>query len=128
MRQGFSFAYNAPALATLVTILGMKKKTTTKAGVLPLGDRVLVQPLSPDEQSVRRASGIIIPETVDRERPEQGKVIAVGPGKYEDGKLIPVRVKVGDTVVFSKYGYDEVKIDGREYFILKEDSLLAVIK
>lgn len=106
----------------------MKKKTTTKAGVLPLGDRVLVKPLSVDEQSVRRASGIIIPETVDRERPEQGKVIAVGPGKYEDGKLIPVRVRVGDTVVFSKYGYDEVKIDGTEYFILKEDSLLAIIK
>ncbi len=106
----------------------MKKKTTTRAGVLPLGDRVLVQPLSADERSVRRTSGIIIPETVDRERPEQGKIIAVGPGKYEDGKLIPVRVRVGDTVVFSKYGYDEVKINGTEYFILKEDSLLAIIK
>jgi chaperonin GroES len=106
----------------------MKKKTAKKTGIQPLGDRVVLQPLSADEMSVKRASGIIIPETIDRERPEQGKVVAVGPGRYEDGKLVPVRVKVGDIVVFSKYGYDEIKIDGAEYYILKEDSVLAVIK
>ncbi|QQR82792.1 co-chaperone GroES [Candidatus Campbellbacteria bacterium] len=99
-----------------------------KEGVTPLGDRVLLKPLSADEYATKRASGIIIPETVDKERPEQGKVIAVGPGRYDDGVLVPMRVKVGDTVVFSKYGYDEIKIDGVEYFILKEESILAVIK
>ncbi|MCR4274886.1 MAG: co-chaperone GroES [Candidatus Campbellbacteria bacterium] len=104
------------------------KKTEKKSSVIPLGDRVLLKPLSTDEYGTKRASGIIIPETVDKERPEQGKIIAVGPGRYGDGKLVPVRVKVGDTVVFSKYGYDEIKIDGVEYFILKEDSILAVIK
>lgn len=110
------------------------KKATKKSpkkvvahGLQPLGDRVLVRPLSADELGIRRASGIIIPETVDKERPEQGKVIAVGGGRYEDGKLIPVRVKVGDTVVFSKYGYDEVKYQGVDYFILKEDGILAII-
>ncbi|GMU74283.1 MAG: 10 kDa chaperonin [Candidatus Campbellbacteria bacterium] len=106
----------------------MKKKTNAKSGIQPLGDRVLLRPLASEERATKRASGIIIPETVDHERPEQGKIIAVGPGRYEDGKLIPVRVKVGDTVVFSKYGFDEVKIDGVEYYILKEDAILAVIK
>lgn len=106
----------------------MKKKESKKAGIVPLGDRVLLKPLSADDYATKRSSGIIIPETVSHERPEQGTIVAVGPGRYEDGKLIPVRVKIGDTVVFSKYGYDEVKIDGVEYYILKEDSILAVIK
>lgn len=104
------------------------KKETKKNGkmvLVPLADRVLVQPLPKEEVT---ASGIIIPDTVSKEKPEQGTVVAVGEGKYEDGKLIPLRVKVGDVVVFSKYGYDEVKLDGEEYFILREDSLLAVIK
>ncbi len=100
---------------------------TKKGSIIPLGDRVLLKPLSADEYATKRASGIIIPETVDKERPEQGRVVAVGPGTYDDGVLVPVRVQVGDTVVFSKYGYDEVKIDGVEYYILKEDSILAVI-
>jgi len=69
-----------------------------------------------------------IPETVDKEKPEQGKVVAVGEGHYDDGKLIPVRVKVGDRVLFSKYGYDDVKIGDEEYYILKEENILAVIK
>jgi chaperonin GroES len=103
-------------------------KQTKKVGVAPLGDRVLLKPLSVDECDTKRASGIIIPETIDKEKPEQGIVVAVGPGKYDDGTLVPVRVRVGDTVVFSKYGYDEIKIDGVEYFILKEESILAVIK
>ncbi len=103
-------------------------KQNKKPSIVPLADRVLVRPLSPDEMGTKRASGIIIPETVDKERPEQAEVIAVGPGKFEDGKLTPMRVKVGDRVVFSKYGYDEIKIDGEEYFILKEDNILAIIK
>ncbi|NQV88237.1 MAG: co-chaperone GroES [Parcubacteria group bacterium] len=104
----------------------MKKENENKSKITPLGDRVLIKPFIKEDK--KTSSGIIIPDTVDKEKPEQGKVIAVGSGKYEDGKFIPVNVKVGDTVVFSKYGYDEVKIEEEEYYILKEDSLLAIIK
>lgn len=93
----------------------------------PLGDRVVVKPADNNEEKVS-ASGIIIPETVDKEKPAKGKVVAVGAGKYDDGELIPMQVKVGQTVLFSKYGYDEVKVDGVEYYILSESQILAVIK
>ncbi len=97
---------------------------------MPLGDRVLLKPLTAEERGKKLPSGIIIPDTVDKEKPEQGKIIAVGPGKWnEDGDTrVPLSVKVGDTVVFSKYGYDEVKIEGEEYYILSESNILAVIK
>lgn len=95
---------------------------------MPLGDRVLVRPGFPDEAK-KTKSGIIIPETVNKERPEQGEVIAVGEGKTtDDGKIIPMKVKIGDRILFSKYGPDEVKIEDTEYYILREDSILAVIK
>ncbi len=94
--------------------------------IMPLGDRVLVKPKGEDNVE-KTKSGIYIPETVEKEKPEEGTVVAVGAGRFEDGKRVPLSVKVGDTVMFSKYGYDEVKIDGAEYFILKEDSILAVI-
>jgi chaperonin GroES len=103
-------------------------KTDTRSGelsILPLADRVVVKPITKEEKS---SFGIIIPETADKERPAKGVVVAVGPGKTEDGKLFPVTVKIGQTVLFSKYGYDEVKIDGEEYFILTESSILAIIK
>lgn len=100
------------------------RKTAPK--IVPLADRVLVKPQVQDEE--RTASGIYIPETAKKEKPEQGEVIAVGEGRYEDGKLMPLRVKVGDLVMFSKYGYDEVKVDGQDYFILKEENILAIIK
>lgn len=99
-----------------------------KLNITPLHDRVLVRPLSPEELGSKTASGIIIPETVDKEKPEQGEVIAVGEGRYEDGKLVKPAVKIGDRVVFSKFGYDEVKVDGEEYYILKEENILAIIK
>src|SRR3989338_4573271 len=103
----------------------MKKKneSSSKISVHPLADRVLLEPLDVEEKN---ASGIIIPDTVSKEKPEHGKVVAVGPGKYnEDGdERVPLSVKVGDTVLFSKYGYDEVKIDGEEYFILREENIL----
>jgi len=98
-----------------------------KTKVVPIGDRVLLKPLSLKDVESKTDSGIIIPDTVDREKPEQGTVIAVGQGHYEDGKLIPIQVKVGDRVVFSKYGFDEVKVGDEEYYILKEDNILAVI-
>lgn len=94
--------------------------------VTPLADRVVVRPLV--EEASLRPSGIYIPETADKERPQEGTVVAVGPGAYDDGALVPMRVKVGDTVMFSKYGYDEVKVDGVEYFVVKEENILAVIK
>jgi len=100
----------------------MAKKLSLK----PLGDRIVVKPSEKDGEK-KLASGIIIPETVDKEKPMKGEVIAVGAGKYEDGKRVPMQVKIGDTVLFSKYGYDEVKIDGQEYFILSESSILAVL-
>lgn len=106
-----------------------KKAGTSSIGVLPLGDRVVIKPLSAEEMGRKLPSGIIIPETIDKEKPEQGKVVAVGPGKKnEDGKLVPLSVKVGERVMFSKYGYDEVKIGGVEYYIVQESNILAVIK
>jgi chaperonin GroES len=98
-----------------------------KNNITPLGDRVLVKPVSEDEK--KSASGIIIPETIDKEKPQQGKVVAVGEGRVtDDGKVLPVSVKKGDTIIFSKYGPDEIKVDGEEYYILSESSILAVIK
>jgi len=106
----------------------MSATATTKKKIMPLGDRVLVKPMSADDTK-KTASGIIIPETVSKEKPEQGKVIAVGTGRTTDeGKVLPMAVKVGDTVVFSKYGPDEIKVEGEEYYIIREDSILAVIK
>lgn len=90
----------------------------------PLADRVIVKPI---EESEVTMSGIILPDTMDKEKPEKGEVIAVGPGKYEDGKLIPMGVKVGDKVVFKKYSPDEVSIGDVDYLILSESDLLAVI-
>src|SRR3989344_1362378 len=99
----------------------------SKKNIIPLGDRVLVQATSGEDK--KTASGIIIPETVDKEKPEIGKVIAVGVGRTnDDGKVIPLKVKKGDTVLFSKFGPDEIKIDGEEYLILSESNILAIIK
>jgi chaperonin GroES len=84
--------------------------------------------VKPEEKGeTKSASGFIIPESADKERPARGTVMAVGPGKSEDGKVMPMNVKVGDEVLFSKYGYDEVKINGQEYFILSESSILGII-
>lgn len=94
---------------------------------MPLGDRIVVKP-SDKEGEKMLASGIIIPETIDKEKPAQGTVVAVGPGKYDDGVLIPMQVKVGDTVLFGKYNFDEVKVDGQEYYILSEANVLGVVK
>lgn len=97
--------------------------------IKPLGDRAVVRPLTDEEAGTVSASGIIIPDTVKKEKAEQGVVVAVGAGKWdEDGeKRIPMEVKVGDKVLFSKYGYDEVKVDEQDYFIVGESSILAVL-
>ena len=111
----------------------MRKKTIKmKAQIKPFGDRVLIRPFT--EDALRQAQGkkssldLILPESVTKEKSAQGKVLAVGEGKWVEGKLVPIRLKVGDVVVFSKYGYDEVQQDGEELYLLKEDNILAVIK
>ena len=92
--------------------------------IVPLSDHILLEPLREE----RRKGGIILPDTVDKERPEKGKVIAVGPGKLnKDGKRVPIEVKKGQTVLFKKYGPDEIKINDKEYLIAKEEDILAII-
>lgn len=99
-----------------------------KINITPLGDRVLVLPLNEEEKGGKTKSGIIIPDTVDKEKSERGKVVAVGEGKLnEAGKRVPLSVKKGQTVIFSKYGLDEIKVDGVEYFIISESNILAII-
>jgi chaperonin GroES len=98
---------------------------TESIALAPLADRVVVAPFPKDEAT---ASGILIPDSANRDKPERGTVVAVGPGRYDDGDLLPMSLVVGDVVLFSKYGYDEVKIDGKEYFILPESQVLAKIQ
>lgn len=99
---------------------------STKRTIIPLGDRVLVRVAKVETKT---KSGIIIPETVGKERPEQGVVVEVGAGRTTDqGVLVAPKVRRGDTVVFSKYGPDEIKIDGEEFYILPEANILAIIK
>jgi chaperonin GroES len=94
--------------------------------VKPLADRVLVKAITESETT---KSGIVIPETVEKERPEKGEVIAVGPGKtLDNGNVKPMTVKVGDKIVFKKYGPDEIKADGEELLILDESDILAIIE
>ncbi|MBU4536586.1 co-chaperone GroES [Patescibacteria group bacterium] len=104
-------------------------KKTKQNKIIPLADRVLIRPLSEKEMEKKTNFGIIIPDTIDKEKTrDQGIVVAVGEGKYDDGKLNKMTVKIGDKVLFSKYAFDEVKIDDEEYFILKEENILAIIK
>ena len=90
----------------------------------PLGDRIVVEPTEQEEQT---SLGIFLPETA-KEKPQQGKVIAVGAGKVkEDGKRIPLDVKEGDTILFGKYSGQEIKINGEEHLIMREDEVLAIV-
>ncbi len=90
----------------------------------PLEDRVVVKPSEEEETT---ASGIVIPDTA-KERPQEGEVIAVGPGRFEDGQRIPLDINVGDKVIYSKYGGTEVKVEGDEYLILSARDVLAVLQ
>jgi chaperonin GroES len=93
--------------------------------VRPLHDRIIVQRLEEGEQ---RVGGIIIPDTA-KEKPQQGKVVAAGKGKAkDDGKVLPLDVKAGDTILFGKYSGQDIKIDGEEYLIMREDEVLAVLE
>jgi len=94
-----------------------------KVNIKPIGDRVLVQHIEEKEQ-VR--GGIIIPDSA-KEKPQQGKVIAVGLGKREKTERVPLDVKAGDTILFGKYSGQDIRLDGEEYFIMREDEVLAVL-
>lgn len=92
----------------------------------PIGDHIIVKVASKEETS---ASGIIIPDTVDKERPEKGEVISVGPGKMlENGSLSQMSVKQGDEVVFKKYAPDEIEVEDEEYLVIRMDDVMAVIE
>ncbi|MBI2097519.1 MAG: co-chaperone GroES [Candidatus Vogelbacteria bacterium] len=104
------------------------KEKIEKTNIKPLGDRVLVEPILEDA-SGKSKHGIIIPETVSKEKAEQGLVLAVGAGRLTDqGKLLPLRVKKGQKIIFAKYGPDEIKVGDKEYYIISESSILAVIE
>ena len=101
----------------------MATKSATGAKVNPLADRVVIKAT---EESEQMRGGLYIPDTA-KEKPQQGEIIAVGPGKYEDGKLVPMGVKVGDRVLYGKYSGTEVTIEGEALLILRESDVLAVI-
>ena len=108
-----------------VTQEGMPVTTATKVAIKPLEDRIVVQA---NEAETTTASGIVIPDTA-KEKPQEGTVLAVGPGRIDDkGNRIPVDVKVGETVLYSKYGGTEVKYGGEEYLVLSARDVLAVIE
>jgi chaperonin GroES len=101
----------------------MATKSATAAKVSPLADRVVIKAM---EESEQMRGGLYIPDTA-KEKPQQGEIIAVGPGKYEDGKLVPMGVKVGDRVLYGKYSGTEVTIENEQLLILRESDVLAVI-
>jgi chaperonin GroES len=90
----------------------------------PLDDRIVVKPSEGEETTV---SGIVIPDTA-KEKPQEGEVVAVGPGRFEDGQRVPMDVKAGDRVLYSKYGGTEVKVAGDEYLVLSARDVLAIVK
>jgi len=93
--------------------------------IKPLSDHILIEPISQEEKT---KSGILLPETVEKDRPEEGKVIAVGPGKrLSSGKRVTIEVKKGDKVLFTKYGPSEIKVGDKEYLIAKEEDILAIL-
>lgn len=100
----------------------MAKKTNN---VRPLADNILVE-MKKEEKMTK--SGIVLPDTASEDKPQEGLVVAVGPGKMDDGVLVRPEVKKGDTVIFAKYSGTEIKIDGKDHLILKSDDILAVIE
>ena len=92
----------------------------------PLNDHIFLEPL---EEEKTTKSGIVLPETAEKEKPIKGRVVAVGPGKLDEkGKRVPMSVKVGDKVLFKKYGPDELEVDGKKYLVGEENDILAIIQ
>jgi len=101
----------------------MATTTKSKVKIQPLGDRVVIRPLEETEQM---RGGLYIPDTA-KEKPQQGEIIAVGPGRYEKGERVPMGLKVGQRVLYGKYSGTEVTVEDEEYLIIKESDVLAVI-
>ena len=101
----------------------MAAKTAAAQKVAPLADRVVVKAL---EETETMRGGLYIPDTA-KEKPQQGEVIAVGPGRTEDGKRVAMEVKAGDKVLYGKYSGTEVSVDGEQYLILRESDILAIV-
>ncbi|MDT3397565.1 co-chaperone GroES [Streptomyces sp. B1866] len=97
---------------------------STKVAIKPLEDRIVVQPLDAEQTT---ASGLVIPDTA-KEKPQEGTVLAVGPGRIEDGKRVELDVKVGDVVLYSKYGGTEVKYNNEDYLVLSARDVLAIVE
>lgn len=94
--------------------------------IKPLADHILIEPIKEEEKT---KFGILLPDTANKEKPEEGVVVAVGPGKKtDDGKIVPVSVMPGQKVLFTKYGPNEIKVDGKEYLIASESDILAIIE
>ena len=94
--------------------------------IKPLADHILIEAIKEDEKT---QAGIFLPQTAEKERPEQGIIIAIGSGKMtNEGKILPMTVKPGDKVLFTKYGPTEIKIDGKEYLIAREEDILAIVE
>ncbi len=92
--------------------------------IKPLGDRVLIEII---EEDIQKEGSLYIPDTA-KEKPQEGKVVAVGNGRYEDGKLVPLDVKTGDTILYGKYSGTDIKHEGKEYLIVRESDILAIIE
>jgi chaperonin GroES len=101
----------------------MATKTSSSVKVAPLADRVVIRAL---EETESMRGGLYIPDTA-KEKPQQGEIVAVGPGRFDEGKRVPMDVKVGDKVLYGKYSGTEVTLDGEQYLILRESDVLAVI-
>jgi len=106
--------------------MNQEAKTSNGVKLKPLYDHVIVKPITDDEIT---KSGIVLPGTISKEKPEQGEIIAVGNGKLSDaGQIIPLSVKVGDKVVFKKYSADEVKVGKDEYLVIRESDIMAILQ
>ena len=103
--------------------MATKSATTVKVNVNPLADRVVIKAL---EESEQMRGGLYIPDTA-KEKPQQGEIVAVGPGRFEKDKRVPMEVKVGDKVLYGKYSGTDVTLDGEQYLILRESDILAIV-
>jgi chaperonin GroES len=99
--------------------------STNTTKIRPLADRIVVEA---KESETKTAGGIFIPDTADKDKPMQGTVVAIGTGKTVDGKLQPLQVKVGDTILFGKYAGTSVKFDGKEWLVMREEDVMGVLE
>ncbi len=92
--------------------------------IKPLSNNVVIEPI---EEATTTASGIVLPDTAEKDKPQKGKIVSVGPGKMSDGQRIPMEIKVGDKVIFERYSPSKIKINGDEYLLISESDILAII-